>query len=87
MSGREEQDLAAGGRECRMMRLAGGSLATVSIELKHPHPGRAVWAYLRWFEGGRTRNRYIGRVSGDTRLALLSAAWRLARERDLLAGG
>lgn len=78
------QDRAAGGRERRKVTLEDGSLATTSVELKQPHDGRAVWAYLRWFANGKTTNRYIGRVRGSTREELLQDGFRLAREKGLL---
>lgn len=84
MKAAQQQDLAAGGRERRQKRLEAGGQATASIELKRPHAGKAVWAYLRWFEDGKTRNKYIGRVHGEGRAVLLTEAWKLARKKKLL---
>jgi DNA mismatch endonuclease (patch repair protein) len=41
--------------------------------------GRRVYAYLRWYDGGRTVERYLGQVNEPDRWANLAAAWRFAR--------
>jgi DNA mismatch endonuclease, patch repair protein len=76
---RAEQDLAAGGRENRLVRVAGGH-AHASVELKRLQ--RRVYAYLRYAEGGRTVNQYLGEAPGRNRHERLCVAWRLARTRN-----
>ncbi|VDB00463.1 hypothetical protein S1OALGB6SA_1545 [Olavius algarvensis spirochete endosymbiont] len=84
MKAAEEQDEAAGGRERRRKKFGKKRYATASIELKRPHDGRAVWAYLRWFEDGKTQNQYVGRDFGKNRKTLLAEGWNLAREKKLV---
>ncbi len=80
----KEQDRAAGGRDLRLVALATGSTARASIELKQRTNDTACWAYLRWSIGGRTQNRYVGRVHGHSRIERLRQGWELARARGLV---
>jgi len=79
-----EQDVAAGSRGVRAIPTGVGSQGTASIALRLPQPGRRVYAYLRWNAGGRTIERYVGEVSGQTRAELLEDGWRKALANDLL---
>ena len=81
-----EQDRAAGGRKRRGVRLSEGRWATASVELKRLPKGRRVYGYLRYSDGGRTVNRYIGEVTAESREAALKRAWDLAHEKGLAAG-
>lgn len=80
---RHEQDLAAGGRDRRLLTLPDGDSAVGSICLRLPAKGRRVYAYLRWSVDGKTHERYVGEVTEQTRAANLSAAWRIAHQRSL----
>jgi DNA mismatch endonuclease (patch repair protein) len=76
-----EQDLAAGGRQHRIVML--GDLAVVaSVALRRKRDGRRVYAYLRWSDHGRTAERYLGEVDQATRAANLELAWLLAAGSD-----
>lgn len=80
-----EQDLAAGGREMRLVRLPNGRSARASIELKEftRTPGR-TWAYLRYTVAGKTVAVYVGKVTAPSRAEALARAWSLARTKGLL---
>jgi DNA mismatch endonuclease (patch repair protein) len=79
-----EQDRAAGGRDARLVPTERGAVARASVELKRYTDGGACWAYVRWYTGGKTFNRYVGRVHGTSRAEFLRKAWNLARMRGLL---
>ncbi len=79
-----EQDQAAGGSGRRQVRVADGESATGSIEIKRLPQGRARYAYLRFSVKGKTVNKYVGRVAGDTRAEQLRQGWDLARRNGLL---
>lgn len=66
------------------MALEHGGSAVGSIALRLPPRSRRVRAYLRWSEGGKTRERYVGEVTGSDRLGNLSQAWRIVSERGLV---
>lgn len=82
-----EQDLAAGGRAAREVRLPHGVRAHASVALRAFRSGRRIYAYLRWSVGGKTRECYVGEVDATTRAENLARAWRQAHERDLLDQG
>ena len=77
-----EQDRAAGTRENRLVRLAGGS-ALASVALRRKPGGRRIYAYLRWSNHGRTVERYICEVNQKTRAGNLAYAWRQVARRRL----
>lgn len=79
-----EQDTAAGGRAARRIALAGGGSALASVALRVLPQGRRVYAYLRWSEEGRTREKYIGEVTGADRQTNLTQAWEGARARTVV---
>jgi len=78
-----EQDEAAGGRDNRLLQLPNQRLALASVYLRRPPKARRVYAYLRWSDGAKTVERYIGQVDAPTRQANLEAAWNLVREGNL----
>jgi DNA mismatch endonuclease (patch repair protein) len=78
-----EQDQAAGGRDRRLVRCPDGTSAMASVCLRLFPKGRRVYAYLRWFEDGRTIERYLGEVTEADRPANLAAAWRTAARRQI----
>lgn len=80
-----EQDRAAGGRDARLVAVDGSAVSRASIELKQYTDNGACWAYLRWSAGGKTFNRYLGRVDGSSRVERLRQGWELARSRGILA--
>jgi DNA mismatch endonuclease, patch repair protein len=78
-----EQDAAAGGHEQRVVLLNGGRIALGSVALRVLPRSRRIRAYLRWSDRGRTRERYLGEVDADTRLANLRLAWAFAHEQGV----
>ncbi len=72
-----EQDNAAGGRDARQVLLPDGRRAVASVTLRLPASSRRVYAYLRWYDQGKTHERYLGEVNEPTRAANLTAAWSL----------
>jgi len=74
-----EQDTAAGGRDTRSLQLPDGRHALASVALRVLPSSRRIYAYLRWYDQGKTHERYLGEVSELTRAANLAAGWRLAR--------
>ncbi|MFE1166182.1 very short patch repair endonuclease [Nocardiopsis sp. NPDC058789] len=80
-----EQDRAAGGRDRREVSLDDGGFARASITLRLYRRTRRIRAYLRWSQGGRTREKYVCEVEHDTRGKNLSAAWRQARLQGLVS--
>lgn len=67
-----------------MVALADGKLARGSISLRLYRQTRRVRAYLRWSEGGVTRERYICEVNQSSRRSNLEEAWRSARVMGML---
>lgn len=76
-----EQDRAAGGRANRYVTVAPPREVLGSIYLRLPRKSRRVYAYLRWAEGRKTREKYICQVTGSSREENLAEAWHQARER------
>jgi DNA mismatch endonuclease (patch repair protein) len=79
-----EQDAAAGGLHRRQVRVSNTETATGSIEIKEPPPGNRRWAYLRYSLGGKTINRYVGKVTATIRAEQLQEAWELVRRNGML---
>jgi DNA mismatch endonuclease (patch repair protein) len=75
-----EQDIAAGGRENRVVSLTTGT-AVGSICLRLI--GRRIYAYLRWSEGGTTTEKYVTECLAANRRDNLSQAWSAARAKHL----
>jgi len=80
-----EQDRAAGGRSNRYLVATNGRLVLASVCLRVPPQSRRIYAYLRWPEGRKTREKYVGEVSGPTREENLASAWRRALAKGMLA--
>lgn len=80
----QEQDVAAGGREHRMITLPSGRVTTASVELRRHKDGGPVYAVLRFRTGGDTMKVTIGRVEGEDRQACLQKAWEIVRSKHLL---
>lgn len=80
---RIEQDKAAGGHDIRMVALPDADRAVGSIALRLYPKSRRVRAYLRWSSGGKTRERYVGEVTADSRMDNLILAWRIVTDRKL----
>jgi DNA mismatch endonuclease, patch repair protein len=81
----QEQDLAAGGRDERLVSLTDGRTALGSIVLRVYPKTRRIRAALRWSQDGRSPERYLGEVQCDSRAANLAEGWRLARAAGLLS--
>lgn len=71
-----EQDRAAGGRANRMITIAPDRRVLASVYLRLPPRSRRVYAYMRWSEGRKTREKYICQVGEPTREENLAEAWR-----------
>ena len=74
--------MAAGGRGRRFVWLDQDRVALGSVLFRRLK-GRRIYAYLRWNQAGRVRERYVGEVDGATRAENLAEAWRLVTERGL----
>ncbi len=72
-----EQDVAAGSRHTRQIQLPDGRQAVASVALRALPSSRRIYAYLRWYDHGKTHERYLGEVNEPTRAANLAAAWSL----------
>jgi DNA mismatch endonuclease, patch repair protein len=78
-----EQDIAAGGRDVRQIQLPDGRAAVASVSLRTSQSSRRIYAYLRWYDCGKTRERYLGEVNESTRAANLAAAWSLVSHETM----
>lgn len=76
-----EQDQAADGRAKRYVK---GSGALSSVALRLQPKGRSIYAYLRWSESGKTRERFLCEVRESSRAKNLESAWERARKMGLL---
>ena len=79
----QEQNDAAGGRDRRSVPLSDGATALASICLRLPPKSRRIYAYLRWSERGRTRERYVCEATAATRAENLVLAWEHAHTKGL----
>jgi hypothetical protein len=80
-----EQNEAAGGHDDRQVVFNDGTTATASISLERFPRARRLYAYLRYKHEGHNYRRYVGDASAQTREEALRIAWRLVREKGLLA--
>jgi DNA mismatch endonuclease Vsr len=80
-----EQDRAAGGRDRRIIAINPNRSALASICLRLPARSRRVYAYLRWAEGHKTKEKYVGQVNGTTRAENLTQAWNTVAATGLIA--
>jgi DNA mismatch endonuclease Vsr len=80
-----EQDRAAGGRSRRFIGLGDGRSARASVTLRVYPRTRRIRAVLRWSQGSKSPEKYLGEVDHDTRAANLAEAWKRARATGLLA--
>ena len=78
-----EQDIAAGGRVNRLVPLSHRT-ALASVSLRRKADGRRIYAYLRWYDRGKTIERYIGEVDEPSRAGNLREAWRSVAQRGLI---
>jgi DNA mismatch endonuclease (patch repair protein) len=79
-----EQDIAAGGRNKRLVDLGDGRSAIASVALKVYPNTRRIRAVLRWSQDGKSPERYLGEVEYSTRASNLADAWQRARAAGLL---
>jgi DNA mismatch endonuclease (patch repair protein) len=82
-----EQDKAAGGREGRLVKLSETQAALASVALRLLPRTRRIYAYLRWSEAGRTKERYICEVTYLTRHENLAQAWHRAHALGFTEAG
>ncbi|MBH1932777.1 very short patch repair endonuclease [Streptomyces sp. AV19] len=80
-----EQDRAAGGSHQRLVDLGDGRFAHASVSLRLYAKTRRIRATLRWGDGSKSPEVYLGEVEHATRAANLAAAWERARAMGLLA--
>jgi DNA mismatch endonuclease Vsr len=80
----QEQDRAAGGRNRRFVGLGDGRSARASVALRVYPDTRRIRAVLRWFQDGKSPEKYLGEVDRDTRAANLAEGWKRARAAGLL---
>lgn len=79
-----EQDRAAGGRGARLMVLPDGREIRASIELKRHPKGRRIYANLRYSCDGKTRAKYVGEVTYETREENLRQAWQMVHTKKII---
>lgn len=83
-SGRLEQDEAAGGPECRELRLADGTVVRASVAARrYAISPNQCYGYLQFKVNGKTVTKYIGRVTAESRPESLRLGWELLRSRRL----
>lgn len=78
-----EQDKAAGGRHRREVVLGDGRVVHASVSLRVLPKTRRIRASLRWGDGRKSPERYLGEVEHDSRGANLAEGWRLAWAKGL----
>ena len=82
--GAEEQNLAAGGNNKRLLKILNGKVVTVSVAVrKFRRNGPKKYAYMQYKTESKTFTKYIGRVSGETHLEDVAIGWRMLRESRL----
>ncbi|MFG2302391.1 very short patch repair endonuclease [Actinacidiphila glaucinigra] len=64
--------------------LGDGVYARASIQLRLYQSTRRIRAYLRWSDGGETKEKYVCDVDKTTRAANLALAWSKAREAEMV---
>ncbi len=84
MSSKEAQDRAAGGEELRKVLLADGTQVTASVSVQIFKTGHNKWGYFRFKTGGKTVQRYIGKVNAEPPDESLTLGWKLVRERRVV---
>ncbi|MFJ9693150.1 very short patch repair endonuclease [Kitasatospora sp. NPDC101183] len=67
-----------------MVDLGDGRIAHASVSLRVLPKTRRIRASLRWGDGRKSPERYLGEVEQDTRAANLAEGWRLAWAKGLL---
>ena len=83
--GQREQDEAAGGPERRELRLADGTVVTVSVAARrYAKTPNHSYGYLQFKAHGKTVTKYIGRVTAESRAESLRLGWELLRSRKLV---
>ena len=83
--GKREQDEAAGGHECRQLRLADGTIVTASVAARRFARTRTqCYAYIQFKVHGKTVTKYVGRGTADSRAESLRLGWSLLRSRNLV---
>lgn len=80
-----EQDKAAGGHDRRLVDVGDSRQAHASVALRVYRNSRRIRAFLRWYQDGKSPERYLGEVEHDTRADNLAEAWTRARAMGLLA--
>jgi len=78
-----EQDVAAGGREYRL--IPGASKPVLASIYFRRVAGRRVYAYLRWADRGQTSEKFVCEIDRPSRMENLMLAWAKASEEQMLA--
>ncbi|MGE0106578.1 MAG: hypothetical protein AB7S53_06365 [Thiomonas sp.] len=84
MTGRQEQDLAAGGPARRELRLTDGTVVVASVAARrYRRTPNQCYGYLQFKAHGKTVTKYIGRVTAETKEESLRLGWDLLHTRNL----
>jgi hypothetical protein len=78
---RQEQDLAAGGRDRRRMRTKSGDMVFVSLAIRGTATPRV---YLRFKFGGGTIERKVATVIAPSRSETLKIGWNIIRREKII---
>lgn len=83
--GQREQDAAAGGAECRKLRLEDGTIVVASVAARrYAKTPTKCYGYLQFKAHGKTVTKYIGNVTAGSREESLRLGWELLRLRKLV---
>jgi hypothetical protein len=79
---KEQQDISAGGRLMRELRLEDGKVVLASLEVRKIE--HHLWAYIRFKNGTATTSKYVGRVTAESRAESLRLGWELVRRNRVV---
>lgn len=83
--GQREQNEAAGGPECRALRLTDGTIVMASVAVRrYQRTPNQRYGYLQFKVQKRTVTKYIGRVTTKNLAESLRLGWELLRSRKLV---
>lgn len=85
MNSTEEQDLAAGGHENRLLKLDNGKIVTASVAVRRfSKSQRQRYAYLQYKTGSQTFTKYIGKVTAPSHLQSLIIGWNMLKDKKII---
>ncbi len=83
--GAEKQNIAAGGKTRRLLKILNGKIVTVSVAVRRfPRRGMKKYAYMQYKTEYKTFTKYIGVVGGDTDLESIAIGWKILREKRIV---